>query len=333
MNETLPITFVNLFDKEVLSTSAFTLSFLFEKNTDACFLYLFYSYIAKTKEQPEDIPPGSIRADDIYCREKLSWGQVRFYRAKKFLESVGLIHTQTKKSEDGKFGGSFINLSSFRAPGVFVEIPNQSTPTSTVVQARRNTPTSTTVQARRNTPTSTTVAGNVAVIEPKNQSISSRSTETSTTVPIDIYRDITKTTGDGVPPIGEKLLTPVGNTEPTKCQPRTNPCGHCSRCGLFPCTDLEKWEIANSLKIPLPFVKEKHEIMWEMIEAGVFQKKYKNDKTLFLTLKNWLRMDVSRGRIQVLENEFDLMDLADAHPDKVKEWQEVKRRAKERGDV
>lgn len=91
-----------------------------------------------------------------------------------------------------------------------------------------------------------------------------------------------------------------------------------SKKGLYPCSKLEKWQIAWDLDIPLEYVQEKHKAIGDMIESGFFQSKYKHHKTVYFTLRKWLQMDISRGNVAHL-NEVERMRLENQHPDKVAE--------------
>jgi len=89
-----------------------------------------------------------------------------------------------------------------------------------------------------------------------------------------------------------------------------------SKKGLHPCSNLEKWEIAKKLNIPLSAVNDKHKQIGEMIESGYFKSKYKHHKTVYYTMLNWLRGDMAKGYIREC-NEFEAMDLENKHPDNV----------------
>lgn len=85
-----------------------------------------------------------------------------------------------------------------------------------------------------------------------------------------------------------------------KCSPPKAPCGACSRCSLVPCTEDEMWEIAKHLNIAPADVEQKHAEIVEMLETGEFQTRYKKLKTVYNTLRNWLRMGIENGRFQTL---------------------------------
>lgn len=118
----------------------------------------------------------------------------------------------------------------------------------------------------------------------------------------------------------------------SSCNTRKNPCGHCSKCSLSPCTDLELWQIATDLDLRLKVVHEKHTAILEDIESGYFQRKYKHHKTLYYTLKKWLRMDVERRTI-FPANEMEILERQSEHPDKVRRREEAFRRAREEGII
>lgn len=113
---------------------------------------------------------------------------------------------------------------------------------------------------------------------------------------------------------------------------RNAPCGHCSKCSLTPCTDVQIWEMAMHLNIAPTDVKSKHSAIMELIESGVFQKKYKKDKTVYYTLQTWLRMGIDRGYIQKLDETQRLYWLAQ-HPDKLRELNQLEKKLKKEGKL
>jgi len=66
-----------------------------------------------------------------------------------------------------------------------------------------------------------------------------------------------------------------------------------SKNSLLPCTDIELQEIANKTKLPIETVRNKHTIILNKIKAGEFK-----NKTVYLTLENWLIGDLEKGYIK-----------------------------------
>ena len=84
---------------------------------------------------------------------------------------------------------------------------------------------------------------------------------------------------------------PLLLSEPIVCKHKKKP-GECAKCGRYPCTEEELWEIAEKTNVELSYIEEKHQQILDMIEEGTFSKKY---KTVFSTLRNWVRMAKERG--------------------------------------
>lgn len=100
-----------------------------------------------------------------------------------------------------------------------------------------------------------------------------------------------------------------------KCK-RGTECGNCAHCTLVACTDWDIWNIAMDLSIHITEVRRKHKQIMDMINSGEFQQRYKKHKTVYLTLRNWLNGDISKGFIQQA-NEVEIMDNESERPDLV----------------
>lgn len=80
-----------------------------------------------------------------------------------------------------------------------------------------------------------------------------------------------------------------------------------SKNSLTACTPQELAAIAKDLKITLQDVTQKHSQMLDKIEDGSFQQK-KYGKTVYFTLRSWLRGDIASGKITTagkLEQELE----------------------------
>uniref|UniRef100_A0A6M3IIH0 Uncharacterized protein n=1 Tax=viral metagenome TaxID=1070528 RepID=A0A6M3IIH0_9ZZZZ len=93
---------------------------------------------------------------------------------------------------------------------------------------------------------------------------------------------------------------------------------------ILPLSELEKWEMATELNVPLWVVKEVDKSFWEYIEEPKNRKKY---KTSYKTIRKWIQMGLSRGSYKE-NNEVEVMLLQSQHPDKIKEIQEMKEYAR-----
>jgi hypothetical protein len=63
-----------------------------------------------------------------------------------------------------------------------------------------------------------------------------------------------------------------------------------------PCTEEELQEVANLLNVSLKSVKSVHDSILDKIAAGEF--KLKEHKTVYYTLKDWIRLQIKKGYIQ-----------------------------------
>lgn len=70
---------------------------------------------------------------------------------------------------------------------------------------------------------------------------------------------------------------------------------HSSKEGLYPCTLDEIHKIASDLNIGIAAVQSKHDYILDMVEGGQFKERW--GKTIYFTLRNWLRRDRDDGRI------------------------------------
>ena len=84
---------------------------------------------------------------------------------------------------------------------------------------------------------------------------------------------------------------PLLLTKPIVCKHK-KAVGECAKCGRYPCTEEELWEIAEKTNVELSYIQEKHQQILDMIEEGSFSKRY---KTVFSTLRNWVRMAKEKG--------------------------------------
>lgn len=114
-----------------------------------------------------------------------------------------------------------------------------------------------------------------------------------------------------------------------KCTESDDKDHSCGKCSLTPLNALMKWEVARDLDVPLKVVYRKEKQILEMIECGDFQRKYKKDKTVYFTLRNWLRGDLARGFIEH-SGELDKLDLPTQHPDEVARIERILKFAQER---
>lgn len=92
-----------------------------------------------------------------------------------------------------------------------------------------------------------------------------------------------------------------------------------SKTSIVPLTDLERWEMATELDVPLHIVKMTDRNFWNYIEDPKNRKKY---KTSYKVIKRWIQMKLDRGEYENC-NEVEKLELQSQHPDRLKEVQEV----------
>lgn len=97
-----------------------------------------------------------------------------------------------------------------------------------------------------------------------------------------------------------------------------------SKNAVVPLTDLERWELAKDVDVPLHIVKRTEKNFWEYIEDPK-KNKY---KTSYKTIKKWIEMGIERGAIQNC-SETEKLQLDLMHPDKLKEANDLFNWAKE----
>jgi len=80
---------------------------------------------------------------------------------------------------------------------------------------------------------------------------------------------------------------------------------HTSKNSVTPCTEQELQDIATKLQVSLVTVRNKHSVILNKIEA----KEFKN-KTVYLTLENWIIGDIDKGFIKKVTS----LSIADKFP-------------------
>lgn len=92
-----------------------------------------------------------------------------------------------------------------------------------------------------------------------------------------------------------------------------------SKNAILPLTDLEKWEMAKELDVPLWVIKQTDKNFWNYIELPKNKKKY---KTSYRTIKHWVEMGVQRGDFNNC-NEVEKLELDSQHPERLAKVKEV----------
>jgi hypothetical protein len=92
-------------------------------------------------------------------------------------------------------------------------------------------------------------------------------------------------------------------------------------------TDLEVWEMAVNLDVPLFVIKETEENYFDYIEDPKMARKY---KTTYRTVRNWVKMRLDKNQVQVC-NEVEKLQLPLQHPDEVAKRKEAREIAERNG--
>ena len=93
---------INEFESEVIILNFITVVRLFELNTDAATLYLFYVKNAKIQKT------NKIYAVNKFAMSGLSWGKIRLLKAKKILKDNGFISKIIRKDDKGTITGHYL---------------------------------------------------------------------------------------------------------------------------------------------------------------------------------------------------------------------------------
>lgn len=117
----------------------------------------------------------------------------------------------------------------------------------------------------------------------------------------DIVKDNNNNNNNSIPPTKELLV------------------GDNSKNSIVLLTDLERWELAKELDVPLWIVKQTDENFWRYIEDPKNRKKY---KTSYRTIHKWIDMKLQKGEFQNC-SETEKLQLDMQHPDKVREADEI----------
>lgn len=84
-----------------------------------------------------------------------------------------------------------------------------------------------------------------------------------------------------------------------------------------PLTPMDAWEVANDKRVSWGVAKNKAKQINELIKNGEFQKK-SNGQSARQILEKWINIGLDKRQIQHI-NEIEELELADMHPEKVKQ--------------
>lgn len=102
-----------------------------------------------------------------------------------------------------------------------------------------------------------------------------------------------------------------------------------SKNSIVPLSDLERWEMAKELDVPLWVIQECDKQFWDYIEDPKNRKKY---KTSYKTIHKWVRRKLSLGEYQNC-NEVEKLQLEYLHPAMQEKVKWAREQAVKRGDV
>jgi hypothetical protein len=100
---------------------------------------------------------------------------------------------------------------------------------------------------------------------------------------------------------------------------------------FIPLTDLEVWQIAGQLDVPVDIIKSKSLEIIHLAETGEM-KKYPYAKNTKETLIRWVTASRDSGRIRRM-NEIDHLEYPTLHPDAVAEHNALITKAREDGII
>lgn len=104
-----PLIVKNTLEEEIIVVTTTTLTRLFELDTDAAALYMFY--VLTAKRQANQIGyTNQIKCSRSYCLKGLQWGTVKFNRSKKFLVDNGFISSIKKTNQNHTVASHYVQL-------------------------------------------------------------------------------------------------------------------------------------------------------------------------------------------------------------------------------
>lgn len=93
-----------------------------------------------------------------------------------------------------------------------------------------------------------------------------------------------------------------------------------------PLTPMDAWEVANEKRVSWGVAKNKAQQINELIKNGEFQKK-SNGQTARQIMEKWINIGLDKRQIQHI-NEMEELELADMHPEKVRQRMILDRKKK-----
>lgn len=312
-------------EQELLILTTTTFERLLALSTDAILLYMFYYNTMKRQSSRREYENLSIKATTSYCSVGLKMSERRIRQAKKILVDGGFVEDILRKGEDGKVNGHYIKLHYVMSDGSgsnkttlakihSVDGPHRGDSTLWLNQTVENRETNTydknvnTYESKDklNTFEAPAKAGTPSkgnkLEQRDTHNIKSGESAISTLNPTLLKEGGLEPYIASKPIVQKNLTKSLEGSKPLKTISKE--CRHgssfdmCSKCGRHPCTEEELWEIAGKTNVDLSFVEDKHQQILDMIEGGEFDKKY---KTVFSTLRNWIRMAKEKGYAPIME--------------------------------
>lgn len=215
-----------------------------------------------------------VKASTSFCRKALGWGSQRFNNAKKQLVDLKIIEQVVRKDKNNKITGYYIKIHKSQLTR-FPHVENESTNAFSIQEKKVPTKSGTSVLSKKQKPSQVTLPyeplypdGFPMFLDmPENKM--PKSPEEAREM-VNKWKDI-ETEGDA-----KNSLSPVTIEEVLHL---------CHAKRLYYNDVIGKW----------------HNIV-ELINEGIFQKKYPHHKTTYYTLGKWLQMDIDRGYLQPMSD-------------------------------
>lgn len=343
-------------ENNLIITTTTTIERLFALNPDSLLLYLFYCLTAKRQSKAIGTTM-KIRATAQYCMNGLGWGKVRFYDAKKILVENGFIEDLQRKDNKNVVIGHYIVIHYLMQSDIEVSrvIKSHRVDASTgwthpqgglgrrVENDDTNADDKNLNADDKNIKIHT--ANAVGVNDCSLKENKNNKTQTNKNTQATVFSTQEPSLLKSKVQAGNKLQTSVNNRSQNKkktvkststVQPtllkdpilcnRNNKCEKCAKCSLVPCTEEQLWEISKLTNVPLSSVYEKHDQALSELEQGSFETKYKKDKTMFYTVRNWVAMSRDKGAYEEM-TDFQRRILLDHPPKKTKTDHDIMKEA------
>lgn len=285
----IPNIILNPIDESTSIISNETIIKLINLGENALCLYMFYMVLSK--EQISDFQRGLKvnYASNEEAIKKLKWGKGKFFKTKKMLIENNLIKSFVSRDNNGVIKKNYTGINYSLKENILSFSRSKVSKTDTLFGG----------------------LGTTAVL--KNDTLQNLRKEKVTQKEKNIIKDNLINTS-----IVKELNIKKDNIYNNNINIYNN---NGSKKNIIKMSDLEKWEMATELDVPLHIVQDTENNFFEYIEEPKNSKKY---KTTYYTVRNWIKIGLSKGRYQNC-NEVEKLQLPFQHPDEIAK----KKRARE----